>query len=337
MTIRPSHSVNRGRLLLVLAAMLWSLGGLFTRLLRRDTFLGLSDPELSPLQIAFFRGVFAGLIFVPMLRRRDLTYRPLMPLMVGLFAAMNALFLSAMVLGPAANAILLQNTSPFWVYLACVYLLGEPADRRSWNAIRVGMIGVLIIIAAGAVRDHESGNLNSDTALIAAMGLASGFVYAGVVLCLRNLREHSSLWLTTQNQLGSSLCLGSAVAVIHGPVLFWEWLTMPTLNQLAFLAVFGVLQMGLPYLLFTHGLRSVSPYEAGTITLLEPILNPVWAYLVSPETDTPPVSTWLGGGLILGALAWRYLPRIGSNSSERGFSASGGRQAHPFQGGNKED
>ncbi len=285
---------------------------MFTRLLRRDTFLGLNDPELSSLQIAFFRGVFAGLIFVPMIRRRDLTYRPLMPLMVGLFATMNALYLSAMVLGPAANAILLQNTSPFWVYLACVYLLGEPPDRRSWNAIRMGMLGVLVIIVADAFRDRESGSLDGGTAVIAAIGLASGLVYGGVVLCLRALREHSSLWLTTQNQLGSSLCLGLAITAIHGPLFFWEWLTAPSANQLAFLAVFGVLQMGLPYLLFTHGLRRVSPYEAGTITLLEPILNPLWAYLVSPETDTPVWSTWLGGGLILGALAWRYVPRAAS-------------------------
>jgi drug/metabolite transporter (DMT)-like permease len=66
--------------------------------------------------------------------------------------------------------------------------------------------------------------------------------------------------------------------------------------------------MGLPYWLFARGLRSVSPQEAGAITLLEPMLNPLWAYLISPETDTPAETTWLGGALILGALAYRYLP-----------------------------
>ena len=44
-----------------------------------------------------------------------------MPLMVGLFAAMNALFISAIALGTSANAILLQNTAPFFVYLVSVY------------------------------------------------------------------------------------------------------------------------------------------------------------------------------------------------------------------------
>ena len=73
--------------------------------------------------------------------------------------------------------------------------------------------------------------------------------------------------------------------------------------------MFGSVQMGLPYFLFARGLRSVSPQEAGAITLLEPVLNPLWAYLISPETDTPTVFTAVGGILILGALGYRYMPR----------------------------
>jgi DME family drug/metabolite transporter len=68
-------------------------------------------------------------------------------------------------------------------------------------------------------------------------------------------------------------------------------------------------QMGLPYWLVARGLRSVSPQEAGAITLLEPLLNPLWAYLVSPETEGLKLPTLLGGALILGGLAWRYWPR----------------------------
>jgi drug/metabolite transporter (DMT)-like permease len=287
----------------VLAAVLWSLSGLLTRLLQKDTGLGLHEPALSPLQIAFYRALFAGLVFLPLLRRSDLTFRPLMLGMVACFAAMNALFLSAMALGPAANAILMQNTAPFWVYLVCVYILGEQSDRRSFHAILIGMTGVGIIIAGGWARDGF-GKVE-----VTAMGLASGFLYGGIILCLRSMREHSSTWLTTQNHLGSAICLGAAVLAIHGPAFWWSWVTTPTSKQIALLAVFGVVQMGLPYLLFARGLRSVSPQEAGTITLLEPILNPLWAYLISPETETPPPTTWIGGLLILGALAWRYMPR----------------------------
>jgi drug/metabolite transporter (DMT)-like permease len=126
---------------------------LLTRLLQKDTILGVHEPALSPLQIAFYRALFAGLVFVPLLRRRDLTFRPTMLAMVACFAVMNALFLSAMALGPAANAILMQNTAPFWVYLACVYFLGERADRRSFHAILIGMAGIAVIIGGGWARD----------------------------------------------------------------------------------------------------------------------------------------------------------------------------------------
>ena len=124
-------SIAGGRLCIVVAAVLWSLSGLFTRLLQNPTPLDLHEPRLTPLQIAFFRALFAGLFLVPMLRVRDIHFRPLMPVMVGLFAAMNALFISAIALGTSANAILLQNTAPFFVYVVSVLRprrAGRPAE-----------------------------------------------------------------------------------------------------------------------------------------------------------------------------------------------------------------
>ena len=81
------------------------------RLLQKPTLLDVHEPKLTSLQVAFFRALFAGLFLVPMLRRRDIRFRPLMPVMVVTFALMNALFVSALALGTAANAILLQNSA----------------------------------------------------------------------------------------------------------------------------------------------------------------------------------------------------------------------------------
>src|SRR6516162_4657595 len=50
-TLSPAH----GRLCVVLAALLWSTSGAFPKLLREATPLGLNQPEVKPLQIAFFR------------------------------------------------------------------------------------------------------------------------------------------------------------------------------------------------------------------------------------------------------------------------------------------
>ena len=66
----------------------------------------------------------------------------------------------------------------------------------------------------------------------------------------------------------------------------------------------GVIQMGLPYLLFAHGVKSVSAQEASLIVLLEPILNPILVLWCWGEAVAG--ATWLGGGLILTGLAIRY-------------------------------
>jgi drug/metabolite transporter (DMT)-like permease len=73
---------------------------------------------------------------------------------------------------------------------------------------------------------------------------------------------------------------------------------------LVVLAAFGFFQMGLPYLFFARGLRSISSQEATGIGLLEPILLPIWVYLAWHEM--PAEWTLIGGGLILAGLVLRY-------------------------------
>jgi drug/metabolite transporter, DME family len=282
-------TLTQGRLCIATAAVLWSLSGAFTKLLTKVMVQDYDFDNVQPLQIAFYRVLFAGLVLVPGLRRANLAFRPPMLAMALIFAAMNALFVTALAEGTAANAILLQYTAPMWMYLASIFLLGERADRRSTIALVLGMFGIAVIIVGG----WDGGQLR--TILIA---LGSGVTYAGVLIFLRALRGLSPLWLTVWNHLLGALVL---VPFIWGqPLPRWE--------QYVVLFLFGSVQMGLAYWLVARGLRVVSPQEAGAITLLEPLLNPVWAYLVWPKTETPPLVTYLGGALILGALAWRYWP-----------------------------
>ena len=300
-------SVFQARACLVLAAILWSSGSFFMRILREPTPLGLDKRHLSPLQIAFFRALFAGLVMVPLLRRRDLVFRPVMGGMVVTFATMSGLYMSALGLGPAANAIFLQNTAPLWVCILGVLLLGETVGRRAWQAVALGAVGAVVIVAGNWPRDLPAAEQQTQI-FILFMGAGSGVVYAGVVLFLRVLRAYSPAWLVFLNHLGSATALGLFVLLTSGAAAWLDWVTMPTPRQLAVLAVFGTVQMATPYWLFARGLRTVGPQEAGIITLLEPLLNPVWAYLITPEKDTPTGPMLAGGALILGALIWRYVP-----------------------------
>lgn len=278
------------------------------RLLREPLGVGLDAPLLTPLQIAFFRGLFGGLAVLALVRRGEFTLRPGMLGMVVAFTVMSSLYLSALGLGAAANAIFLQNTAPVWVYLFAVLVLGERGDGRGWQSVLLAAAGAVVIVAGGWPADLPP-DQQADAVLVLFMGVGSGVVYAVVVIFLRVLRDHASAWLVALNLLGTAVTLGLFVFVKHGPEGFAAWVTAPTARQVAVLAVFGAVQMAVPYWLFTRGLRSVSPHEAAIITLIEPLLNPVWAYLITPAKDTPTPPMFLGGGLILFALAWRYVPR----------------------------
>jgi drug/metabolite transporter (DMT)-like permease len=205
------------------------------------------------------------------------------------FAVMNALFVSAMALGSAANAILLQYTAPMWMYLICVWLLREPADPRGAVELVIGLIGIAVIVC---------GDWAGEQLPVVALALGSGIAYAVVMIELRVQRNASPVWLTAFNHL--------AAVVVLAPFV-WK-MSLPSGPQFGVLFVYGVVQTSVPYWLAARGLRSVSPQEAGTLTLIEPLLNPLWAYLVSPQTEAPNGYTLAGGACIIGALVWRYWP-----------------------------
>jgi drug/metabolite transporter, DME family len=299
--------VARARACLIIAAVLWSLGSVFMRMLQAPLGLGLDSPRITAVQIAFYRGLFGGLIVLGLVHRADVRLRPVMFGMVVAFTTMSALYLSALGRGAAANAIFLQNTAPVWVYLLAVLLLGERVDRRGIQTVLLATAGAIVIVAGSWPR-QESLSQHREGVLVLFMGLGSGVVYAIVVLFLRVLRDHGAAWLVTLNLLGTALTLAIFVLITEGMAGFISWVSAPSARQLAVLALFGAVQMALPYWLFARGLRSVTAPEAAIITLIEPLLNPVWAYLITPATDTPTVPMILGGSLILFALVWRYVP-----------------------------
>jgi drug/metabolite transporter (DMT)-like permease len=136
------------------------------------------------------------------------------------------------------------------------------------------------------------------------MGILSGIAFAGVVLHMRYLRQMESTWLISLNHSATVLIL-----------LPWAWrqpgsVAMPAYAALAF---FGVFQMSIPYLLFARGVRTVGSPEASVLTLLEPILVPLWVYIAwhnHASYQAPPWWTWVGGCLILIGLLIRYLPAV---------------------------
>lgn len=273
-------SALAGRMWIVAAAVLWSSSGLFAK---APTFAAWPVDSRGVL-LAFWRALFAGLLLIPLVRRPRWDVK-LIPL-CATFAAMNVTYLSAMTLTTAANAIWLQSTAPWWIFLAGVLLLREPFARSERTALVVGGLGMAIILWFEVQGQARSGVL---------CGLVSGITYAGVVMSLRALRSHDSVWLIVVSHL--------ATAAVMLPYVAWLdiW---PSSGQWPVLAGFGLLQMAVPYVFFARGLRTVTAQEATVIGLLEPLLLPVWVYFAWSEAPAP--WTIVGGGLILAGLILRY-------------------------------
>jgi drug/metabolite transporter (DMT)-like permease len=79
----------------------------------------------------------------------------------------------------------------------------------------------------------------------------------------------------------------------------------PSGMQWILLAGLGIVQMGLPYVLFARGLKRIAGHEATSIALVEPLLNPLWVFLAWGER--PDWWTFAGGALILVGLTIRFV------------------------------
>lgn len=268
-------SITRGRLLILSAALLWSLAGVFIKFL-----------DVPPLTIVFYRSFFAFLVFTAFVRRVEWQVNGPVLLSVLTYTAAISSFVSANKLTTAANAIVLQYTAPIFVFLFSRLVLGEKISRVNGFALIAGMIGVGVISLDSAGEPEMAG---------VALALVSGVLFAAYMINLRRTQQVSPIYLTWVNNAFCALALLFVVS---------SQLTL-TLNQLVILAVMGAVQLGLPYFLFSKGLQSVPLLEASLIALVEPVLNPIWVALTVGEI--PSAATLSGGVMILVGLGVRYL------------------------------
>src|SRR5262249_20758208 len=138
-----------GRLLIVTAALLWSLSGAFSNVLSEPTRLGLHQPKLDSIQIAAARVLFAGLFMLPMVRPRHGPFRWATLLTALTLAPLSAPYVTALTGCKSANAVLLQYTAPLWLFLVGVLFLGDKADRRGVVSLIAGVAGIGVILVGG--------------------------------------------------------------------------------------------------------------------------------------------------------------------------------------------
>lgn len=213
------------------------------------------------------------------------------------YAAMMITYVTATKLTTAANAILLQYSGTAWVLLLGPRLLGEPLQRRDLVVAGVCLLGMGLCLQDGGTPDPSLAATSSWGDLLA---VASGGFYAATLLTMR--RDAVAGTSTASTLLGNLL----AAPVAFGLAAAFDGLDMAAFldpGAIGALLWLGVVQIGVAYLLFQRGLRTVPAATAGLLVLIEPVLSPLWVWIGRGEAAGP----WTigGGALIVTALAAR--------------------------------
>jgi drug/metabolite transporter (DMT)-like permease len=272
-TADPATLHRRAVLMLVATAVLWSLGGVLIKWV-----------DWHPVAIAGARSLI-GAALIGLVFHRELRFTGSFD-QIGAalaYAGTVVLFVIANKLTTAANAILLQYTAPIYVVLFSPWFLGERASRRDWWTLLLMMGGMVLFFLDDLTLDGYLGN---------SIALLSGLCFAWLTLFLRRQKDGSAL---------PSLLLGNLLAGMIGlPFMFQS---LPDLSSGVGLLLLGVVQLGLPYILYALALRHVMAVEGILIPMIEPVLNPVWVFLMMGEQPSP----WaiVGGMIILGAVIFR--------------------------------
>ena len=272
----PATHTSRRRAvaLLLLTALLWSTSGLFIKLL-----------HWQPVSIFSARGLVASVVFLIWLRRVPLQItRSLAAGVVGYMGA-QFLFIFSTRLTTAANAIFLQYTAPIYVLLLGVWFLRERPLLIDWITMVVIFAGMLLFFGHDLTLEGLYGNL---AAILGGVALAVMFVATRA----QKDSHPAQIFL-----IGS--CLGGMIGL---PSLLQEtW----NLTDVAIIVYLGIFQTGLASALYSLAIRHVPALESNLILMLEPVLNPVWVFLVIGESPDP--LALLGGAVVLGAIAVRAI------------------------------
>ena len=268
-------SPGRGRLLVAAAALLWSSGGLAIKLV-----------PLSAFGVVFWRSFVSAIFLLVVFRPSRARWRHAAPSTVVVYALMILTFVSATKMTTAANAIFLQYTGPLYVLALAPFLLKERFRKADAVAVGVALAGMSLFFV---------GRLDPGALLGNVVAVLSGLFFGLTILLLRRDASGDAI---------PSVIAGNLAAAALALPFAWSHLALDS-RGVGLVLFLGVVQMGISYVLFVRGLRVVAAAEASLIGMLEPMFNPLWAFLGLGERP----SAWalLGGAIVLVAVAGRTI------------------------------
>ena len=239
--------------ILIIAALMWSLGGLFIKLV-----------NLNPMAITGIRSLGAAVVLLIYIKKPKLYWNRYFFTGVLAYSMMVILYVISIRLTTAANAIFLEFTAPLYVVAFSYFLLNERINRFDIFAMVIIFLGMGLFFMDELSFYGFWGNI---------LALLAGVCLALVTVLIRKEKESAFEIVFFGNALTTIICLPF---IIQG---------FSSTTQVDWFIIFGlgIFQLGIPYLLYTTALKYVSALDAILVGMLEPVFNPIWVYIFVGE------------------------------------------------------
>ena len=244
-----------------------------------------ASSELPAVQLVFFRSVIGLLIILPIVLPKGFAFIKTPVLKMHFFrgiisiCAMSCFYYAISGIG-LSEATLLNASSPLFIALMALPILGEKVNLRTTIIIIIGFIGVALILKPGT-------NLFSVVALV---GLGSGFFIAAAKILVRYMAN-------TEPVLRTVFYFSITTTIYSGLLMLWLWQT-PSVNDVSMMIIAGICATAGQTLLtysFTHNEAvTVAPFTYVTVMIATLIGWLVW-------DELPDIGSSFGAILIIGS------------------------------------
>ena len=267
-----------GTLAMVATALLWSIGGIFIKLI-----------PWNPLAIVSLRGLLGGLMMYLYMRTRKIKpaiSKDTLKLAVAM-AGVCTTFVAANKLTTAANAIVIQYCAPVFVLLYIAFVQKKKLRPLDYAVVPVTVLGIALCFIGQIGKGHLAGDI---------VAVVSSVFFAGMFIFSEGVSDQTRT---------NGIMQGHFLTMLIGlPVLLT---THPVFNATTItgILVLGIFQIGIANILYSIAMKNATILTCSLLAVLEPLLNPVWVFLFAGEN--PGLWSLVGGVIVVVAITLWYV------------------------------
>lgn len=263
-------------LMMAVCACMWSIGGIFIKLV-----------SWSPFLIAGGRSLLAALVMAVFMYITKVKVNVCKYSVGAGLCLLGVLvcFVTANKLTTAANAIILQYTAPIFILIISILFLHHQVHKKEVITVLITTFGIVFFFFDELSFGNILGNI---LAILAGLFLGIMFLIIGF-----GGGKDDSIRL-------SSILIGHIFTALVGIPVGITMTSSYAPSEFICIIILGIIQLGIPYVLYALASRDCSPLACSLIGMIEPILNPIWVLIFSGEA--PGFYALIGGIIVVAAV-----------------------------------